>query len=186
MIEIRWHGRGGLGAKTAALLFGEALMHTGMYIQAFPEYGPERRGAPVTAYNRIDEKPIRVHFAIEKPTAVCVLDPTLLGTDAVKEGADESTVFIVNSGLDPETVKSKYNLPGKVYTVDASSISEEILGRNLPNTPMLGALIRALNLMDFSNFLEAVEARLRIKYKPEVVEGNLKAIKRAFEEVKGL
>ncbi|MGB9823596.1 MAG: 2-oxoacid:acceptor oxidoreductase family protein [Candidatus Hydrothermia bacterium] len=186
MVEIRWHGRGGLGAKTAALLFGEAMMHSGMYVQAFPEYGPERRGAPVTAYNRIDSKPIRIHYAIEKPHAVCVLDPTLLSTDAVKEGCNEETVFIVNSSAGPEEIKSKYNLPGKVYTVDASRIAEEILGRNLPNTPMLGALMRVLNLMDFQEFLKAVEARLKIKYKPEVVEGNLKAIRKAYEEVKGL
>ncbi|MEO0246428.1 MAG: 2-oxoacid:acceptor oxidoreductase family protein [candidate division WOR-3 bacterium] len=186
MVEIRWHGRGGLGAKTAALLFGEAMMHSGMYVQAFPEYGPERRGAPVTAYNRIDDKPIRIHYAIEKPNVVCVLDPTLLSTDAIKEGCSEDTVFIVNSSMDPEDLKKKFSLPGKVYSVDASKISEEILGRNLPNTPMLGALMRVLSFMNFDEFLKAVEARLRMKYKPEVVEGNLKAIKRAYEEVRGL
>lgn len=186
MVEIRWHGRGGLGAKTAALLFGEAMMHSGMYIQAFPEYGPERRGAPVTAYNRIDDKPIRVHFAIQKPNAVCVLDATLLSTDAVREGCDESTVFIINSSFDPLAIKKKFDLPGKVYAVDASGISEEVLGRNLPNTPMLGALMKVVHLMDFETFIEAVEARLRIKYKPDVVEGNIKAIRRAYQEVKGL
>jgi len=186
MIEIRWHGRGGLGAKTAALLFGEAMLHSGMYIQAFPEYGPERRGAPVTAYNRIDDKPIRVHFAIQKPNAVCILDPTLLSTDSVREGCGEDTIFIVNSSFDPTVIKQKFNLPGKVYTVDASEISEEILGRNLPNTPMLGALMRVLKLMDFEKFIEAIEARLKVKYRQEVVEGNMKAIRRAFQEVKGI
>ena len=186
MVEIRWHGRGGLGAKTAALLFGEAMMHAGMYVQAFPEYGPERRGAPVTAYNRIDTKPIRIHYGVQNPQAVCVLDPTLLATDQVKEGTDENTVFIVNSSLDPKVIKEKYGLPGKVYTVDASGISEEILGRNLPNTPMLGALMRVLNLMDYEKFIEAVESRLKMKYKPQVVEGNIKAIRKAYQEVKGL
>jgi len=186
MVEIRWHGRGGLGAKTAALLFGEALMHAGMYVQAFPEYGPERRGAPVTAYNRFDNKPIRIHYAVQKPDVVCVLDPSLLSTPSVKEGCGENTVFIINSSFDPQILKEKFNLPGKVYTVDASKISEEILGRNLPNTPMLGALMRVLNFMDFEEFVKAVEARLKMKYKEPVVVGNIKAIRRAFEEVKGI
>ncbi|HHF53025.1 MAG TPA: pyruvate synthase [candidate division WOR-3 bacterium] len=186
MLEIRWHGRGGMGAKTAALLLGEAMLHQGKYIQAFPEYGPERRGAPVTSYNRISDNPIRIHYGIKEPDAVVVLDPTLLPTERVREGLNEDTILLVNSKMQPEEIRKKFNINAKVYTVDATGISEEILGRNLPNTPMLGALVRVTGLIDFDTFLKAVEERLKVKYKENIVKGNLEAIKKAFEEVKGL
>ncbi|RKY98470.1 MAG: pyruvate synthase [Candidatus Hydrothermota bacterium] len=186
MLEIRWHGRGGMGAKTAALLLGEAMIHQGKYIQAFPEYGPERRGAPVTSYNRISDNPIKIHYGIKEPDVVMVLDPTLLQTERVREGLNEDTILIVNSKMQPEEIKKKFNINAKVYTVDATGISEEILGRNLPNTPMLGALVRVTGLIDFDTFLKAVEERLKVKYKENIVKGNLKAIKKAYEEVKGL
>ena len=186
MLEIRWHGRGGMGAKTAALLLGEAMIHQGKYIQAFPEYGPERRGAPVTSYNRISDNPIKIHYGIKEPDVVMVLDPTLLQTERVREGLNEDTILIVNSKMQPEEIKKKFNINARVYTVDATGISEEILGRNLPNTPMLGALVRVTGLIDFDTFLKAVEERLKVKYKENIVKGNLKAIKKAYEEVKGL
>lgn len=186
MLEIRWHGRGGMGAKTAALLLGEAMIHQGKYIQAFPEYGPERRGAPVTSYNRISDNPIKIHYGIKEPDVVMVLDPTLLQTERVREGLNEDTILIVNSKMQPEEIKKKFNINAKVYTVDATGISEEILSRNLPNTPMLGALVRVTGLIDFDTFLKAVEERLKVKYKENIVKGNLKAIKKAYEEVKGL
>jgi len=186
MLEIRWHGRGGMGAKTAALLLGEAMIHQGKYIQAFPEYGPERRGAPVTSYNRISDNPIKIHYGIKEPDVVMVLDPTLLQTERVREGLNEDTILIVNSKMQPEEIKKKFNINAKIYTVDATGISEEILGRNLPNTPMLGALVRVTGLIDFDTFLKAVEERLKVKYKENIVKGNLQAIKKAYEEVKGL
>ncbi len=188
VFEIRWHGRGGLGAKTAALLLGEALIQKGKYAQAFPEYGPERRGAPVKAYNRISDEPIRVHCGITNPDVVVVLDPSFLASPDTYQGLDrESGKVIVNSEFSPEELIKKFNIEGyKVYSVNASGISREILGRNLPNTPMLGAVIRVTGLMELEDFVEAVGKRLSVKFKPEIVEGNLKAIRRAYEEVMGL
>ncbi|MCD6382016.1 MAG: 2-oxoacid:acceptor oxidoreductase family protein [Candidatus Hydrothermae bacterium] len=188
VFEIRWHGRGGLGAKTAALLLGEALIQKGKYVQAFPEYGPERRGAPVKSYNRISDTPINVHSGITNPDIVVVLDPSFMASPDIYQGLDrEKGKIIVNSELTPEELREKFNMDGyNLYTVNASGISREILGRNLPNTPMLGAVIRVTGLMDLEDFIEAVGKRLSVKFKPEIVEGNLKAIRRAYEEVKGL
>lgn len=183
-IDIRWHGRGGMGAKTAALLLGEAMMHEGKYIQAFPEYGPERRGAPVVAFTRISDEEIKGHYGISSPDVVVVLDPTLLSSPRVKEGIKKDTVVVVNTSLSPEEIKKKLGVECKVKTVDASGISEKILGRNLPNTPMLGALMKALNLLPFDRFLKAVEERLKMKFKEDVVKKNIEAIKKAYEEAK--
>jgi len=181
--EIRWHGRGGLGAKTAALLLGEALTKTGKYIQAFPEYGPERRGAPVKSYNRVSDEPIRIHCGIKNPDVVVVLDPTLLGPKVV-EGLPKGNKILINTNLTPEQVKEKYGLHDyEVHVVNATKISTEILGRNLPNTPMLGALIKVLPLLPFDEFLSAVEERLSHKFPKDIVEKNIEAIKRAYEEV---
>ncbi len=188
VFEIRWHGRGGLGAKTAALLLGEALIQKGKYVQAFPEYGPERRGAPVKSYNRISDTPINVHSGITNPDIVVVLDPSFMSSPDIYQGLDrEKGKIIVNSELTPEELREKFKIDGyNLYTVNASGISREILKRNLPNTPMLGAVMRVTGLMDLEDFIEAVGKRLSVKFKPEIVEGNLKAIRRAYEEVKGL
>ncbi|MCD6087875.1 MAG: 2-oxoacid:acceptor oxidoreductase family protein [Candidatus Hydrothermae bacterium] len=188
VFEIRWHGRGGLGAKTAALLLGEALIQKGKYVQAFPEYGPERRGAPVKSYNRISDTPINVHSGITNPDIVVVLDPSFMSSPDIYQGLDrEKGKIIVNSELTPEELREKFKIDGyNMYTVNASGISREILKRNLPNTPMLGAVMRVTGLMDLEDFIEAVGKRLSVKFKPEIVEGNLKAIRRAYEEVKGL
>ncbi len=183
--EIRWHGRGGLGAKTAALLLGEALARTGKYIQAFPEYGPERRGAPVKSYNRISDKPIRIHSGIKEPDVVVVIDPTLLGTKAVVEGLKPGNKFLANTHLSPDELKQKFPQlePFEVHTVDATKIAMETLGRNIPNTPMLGALIKVLPLLPFDEFLKAVEDRLSLKFSTDIVQKNIEAVKRAYEEV---
>ncbi len=183
-LEIRWHGRGGMGAKTGALLLGESMMQEGKYIQAFPEYGPERRGAPVTAYNRISDEPIRIHFAIKIPDVIMVLDPTLLATEKVWEGVNENTIMIVNTKKSADELAKKYNVKNKIFTVDASGISEEIIGRNLPNTPMLGALIKATSIIELNRFLTSVEKRLEIKYKNDIVKANIEAVKKAYQEVR--
>ena len=183
-LEIRWHGRGGMGAKTGALLLGEAMMQQGKYIQAFPEYGPERRGAPVTAYNRIADEPIRIHYGIKSPDVIMVLDPTLLNTENVWKGVREDTIFIVNSGLEPSELKEKFNIKNKLFVINATGISESIIGRNLPNTPMLGAFVKATGALPFDEFVKSVEERLRMKYKEDIVLKNLEAIKKAYEEVK--
>lgn len=186
--EIRWHGRGGQGAKTAALLLGDAAMSLGKFIQAFPEYGPERMGAPVASFNRISSEPITIHYGITEPNVVLVLDPTLIGSIDVTKGLSNDGVIIVNTSSSPKEIRAltKFN-GGKVFTVDASKISKESIGKDIPNTPMLGALIKATGLLDFNHMLEDLKKKLAKKFasKPEVIEGNLKAVKRAFDEVKG-
>ena len=187
-VEIRWHGRGGQGAKTAALLLGEAALSLGKNIQAFPEYGPERMGAPVAAYNRLSDKPITLHCSINHPSIVVVLDPTLMSAVDVTAGLPKDGRLIINTSLHPKEIREQLFLEGRhVYTVDASKISMETIGRNIPNTPMLGALVKVTGLLDFKEMLKDTEQKLKKKFasKPEVIKGNIEAIKRAYEEVKG-
>lgn len=187
-VEIRWHGRGGQGAKTAALLFGEAALSLGKFIQAFPEYGPERMGAPVAAFNRLSDKPITLHCSITNPRIVVVLDPTLMSAVDVTHGLPDDGMLIVNTSLEPKDIRDQIGLEGrKVFTVDASKISKEEIGREIPNTPMLGALVKVSNLLDYDEVIKDTEKKLKKKFasKPEVVKGNVEAIKRAYREVKG-
>jgi pyruvate ferredoxin oxidoreductase gamma subunit len=188
ILEIRWHGRGGQGAKTAALLFGDAALSLGKYIQAFPEYGPERMGAPVASYNRISSEPITLHCAITNPSIVLVLDPTLIATVDVTAGLPENGILIVNTSLNAKEIRKQLDLKGrKIYTIDASKISKETIGREIPNTPMLGALVKVSNIIKFEEMIGDLEAKLKKKFahKPEVVKGNLEAVKRAYQEVSG-
>lgn len=186
--EIRWHGRGGQGAKTAALLLADAALASGKYIQAFPEYGPERMGAPVASFNRISSDPILLHSGVTSPKIVIVLDPTLMDSVDVIEGIPDGGTLLVNTEKSPADVKSQFGIPAsiKVATVDASKISTETIGRDIPNTPMLGALIKATGILDFKEMIDDTKKKLEKKFKtkPEVVEGNLKAIERAYNEVK--
>ena len=187
LTEIRWHGRGGQGAKTAALLFGDAALSEGKYIQAFPEYGPERTGAPVQSFNRVSEEPINIHCHVKNPQVVVVLDPTLIGPVDVTAGLDQDGVIIVNTHLTAAEMKAKMNLNGRrLYTLDASSIAKETIGRDIPNTPMLGALAKVTGLLSYSTLMDDTRSKLEKKFrnKPEVIEGNLKAIERAYNEVK--
>lgn len=187
LLEIRWHGRGGQGAKTAALLFGDAAVETGKFIQAFPEYGPERMGAPVFAFNRISDEPIHQHCGIKSPRIVVVLDPTLMETIDVSVGLPEDGIVLVNTQKNAADIKKQLNLTSQqVYVVDASKISKDILKRDIPNTPMLGALIKVSKLLEFESMLKSVHDRLQKKFptRPDLVDGNIEAIKRAYEEVK--
>lgn len=189
LLEIRWHGRGGQGAKTAALLFADAAVETGKYIQAFPEYGPERMGAPVFAFNRLSDEPILQHCGIKNPDIVVVLDSTLMETIDVTEGLKEDGILLVNTQKSASEIREQLKIGNKkikVYVVDASKIAKEILKRDIPNTPMLGALIKVSKLLEFEPMLESVKKRLEHKFpnRPDVVEGNIKAIIRAYEEVK--
>ncbi|RLE09034.1 pyruvate synthase [Candidatus Aerophobetes bacterium] len=184
--EVRWHGRGGQGAKTAALLLAGAALDEGKYIQGFPEYGPERMGAPMQSFTRISESPITVHSHVSSPDAVVVLDSTLLEMVNVTEGLSDEGVILVNTSQSPQQIREKLGLKkAKVFTVDATSISLETMGRNLPNTPMLGALIKATSLLKVDTVISNIEKKLGKKYNRKVVEGNIRAIKRAYEEVKG-
>ena len=187
LTEVRWHGRGGQGAKTAALLFGEAVLGQGKYMQAFPEYGPERMGAPVQSFNRISDEPITLHCHVTTPQVVVVLDPTLIGTVDVTHGLPADGTIIINTDQPASTFRKTLKLDGqKLYTVDASRISRETIGRDIPNTPMMGALVKATSLLKFDDMIEDTRKKLEKKFrsKPEVIEGNVKAIQRAYEEVK--
>jgi pyruvate ferredoxin oxidoreductase gamma subunit len=188
MMEIRWHGRGGQGAKTAALLLGEAAIAAGKYVQAFPEYGPERMGAPVAAYDRIASKEITIHSPVLKPDVVLVLDETLIESVDMVHGLSESEgVLIVNTPDSKEETKKRIKWNGsKLITIDASKIAQANIGRPIPNTPMIGALIGATLILPIEAFMEDTKKKLEKKFKskPEVIEGNLKAIRQAYEEVK--
>jgi pyruvate ferredoxin oxidoreductase gamma subunit len=187
MVEVRWHGRGGQGAKTAALLFGEAVLATGKYIQAFPEYGPERMGAPVQSFDRISDKPITIHCGITEPDFVVVLDPTLMDAVQVADGLKSTGKIIVNTQFPAADIAKKLGIPvSQVCVVNASLIAQETIGMNIPNTPMLGALVKFIGNLDITGVLEDTKHKLELKFrhKPQVIEGNLKSIKRAYDEVK--
>jgi len=187
IFEIRWHGRGGQGAKTAALLFGDAACSTGKYLQAFPEYGPERMGAPVVSFNRISSSPIRTHGPITNPDIVVVLDVSLIEQVNVTEGLDGKTgILLVNTSKTSGEIQQLLHFPGKVFTVDASQISLRTLGRDIPNTPLIGALIKISGLLSLQEVLTDLKSKLEAKFRnrPEVVEGNLKAIEQAYSEVR--
>lgn len=186
LTEIRWHGRGGQGAKTASILLGKVASKTGKNIQAFPEYGPERMGAPILAFNRISDEDLTVHCQITEPSIVTVLDPTLLEAVDVTEGIPADGKIIVNTTQSPADIKEKLGFEGEVYAVDANGISNDEIGATFPNTPMLGALVKVTDLLDFDNFKEQVKKEFDKKFasKPEVIDGNMESIKRAYQEVK--
>ena len=187
MIEIRWHGRGGQGAKTASLLLADAAFNTGKYIQGFPEYGPERMGAPITAYNRISSSPIRIHSNIYEPDYVVVVDDTLLESVNVTEGLKSSGAIIINTIKTTEELKTLLNgYLGKIYTIDARKISEEALGKYFPNTPMLASIVKVSQIMTEEDFLNDMKNSFKHKFskKPEVIEGNMKALELALKEIK--
>ena len=187
LIEIRWHGRGGQGAKTASLLLADAAFNTGKYIQGFPEYGPERMGAPITAYNRISDKPITIHTNIYEPDYVVIVDDTLLECVDVTSGLKETGAIVINTTKDAEYLKQHLKgYKGEVYTIDAKKVSMETLGKYFPNTPMLAAIVKVSNIMEEKDFIADMEGSFKHKFakKPEVIEGNMKAIELALKEVK--
>lgn len=187
LIEIRWHGRGGQGAKTASLLLADAAFNTGKYIQGFPEYGPERMGAPITAYNRISSIPITIHSNIYEPDYVVVVDDTLLETVDVTSGLKETGAIVINTTKTSDYLKSVLKgYKGDIYTIDARKISEEALGRYFPNTPMLAAIVKVSGIMTDEALLEDMKGSFKHKFakKPEVIEGNMKALELALKEVK--
>lgn len=189
VVEIRWHGRGGQGAKTASLLLADAAFNTGKYIQGFPEYGSERMGAPITAYNRISDDKLSIHCNIYEPDYVVVVDDTLLTAVDVTSGLKETGAIIINTTKTPEEIKPLLKgYKGKVCTIDAKTISIETLGKYFPNTPMLGAIVKVSGIMDENVFLKDMVDSFKHKFakKPEVIDGNIKAIERALQEVKGL
>ena len=185
--EIRWHGRGGQGAKTAALLLADVAFKTGKYVQGFPEYGPERMGAPITAYNRISDQPIRVHSNIYTPDLVAVVDETLLHSVDVTDGLKEDGAVIVNSPKSPEEIRPMLKgYKGKVYTVDARKITVEALGKYFPNSPMLAAAVAVSGIMEHDAFISEMRNSYQHKFakKPEVIDGNMLALQLTYDALK--
>ena len=188
MIEIRWHGRGGQGAKTASLLLADVAFNTGKYIQVFPEYGPERMGAPITAYNRISDSVIRTHSNIYEPNFVVVVDDTLLSAVDVTKGLKEDGAILINTALDIDEIKKMLpDYSGNIYTINATKISIECLKANFPNTSLLSAIIKITGIMNKKTLEENMLDSFKHKFakKPDVIEPNMEAVRRAWDEVKG-
>ena len=186
-VEIRWHGRGGQGAKTACLLLADVAFSSGTHVQGFPEYGPERMGAPITAYNRITDEHCKVHSNIYTPDYVVVVDETLLKSVDVTSGLKESGALIINSRKSPEEIRRLTGgYKGKICVVDAEKISMETLGKNFPNTPMLAAVVKVSNVIDSERFIKDMKESFQHKFahKENLIEGNMKALTKAMEEVK--
>ncbi len=186
-VEIRWHGRGGQGAKTACLLLADVAFSSGKHVQGFPEYGPERMGAPITAYNRITETHCNVHSNIYHPNYVVVVDETLLNSVDVTAGIKEGGALIINTDKTPEEIRDK--IPGfkeRIGVVDAEKISMETLGRNFPNTPMLAAVVKVSNVIEEEQFINDMRSSFEHKFshRPQVIEGNMNALVKSMEEVK--
>jgi pyruvate ferredoxin oxidoreductase gamma subunit len=184
LTEIRWHGRGGQGVVTAGKLLAETALGTGQYFQAFPDYGPERMGAPIRAFTRLSSKPITVHSQIDRPDVVLVLDPTLLGLVAVADGLHQDGTMLVNTSMPPAKVRKITGFKtGKVFTVDASHIAIEELGREITNTPMLGAFAQATGLFEMGDLVEQVRAWFGKKLSTQAIEANVRALRRAATEI---
>ena len=186
IVEIRWHGRGGQGAKTASLLLADAAFNTGKYVQGFPEYGPERMGAPITAYNRISSERSTVHSNIYFPDYVVVVDETLLSAVDVTAGLKKEGAIVINSSKSPAELRPLLKgYEGRVCTIDAGKISEEELGKNFPNTPMLSAAVKVNGVLEEAKFKQDMEESFHHKFatKPQVVAGNMAALVQAWEEV---
>jgi len=187
LIEFRWHGRGGQGAKTACLLLADAAFAAGKYVQGFPEYGPERMGAPITAYNRISDARCTVHCNIDDPDYVVVVDETLLDTVDVTRGLQPDGAVIINTPKSPAEIREKLRgWTGRVCVIDARKVSEETLGRYFPNSPMLSAAVKVSGVLDKDRFMGDMEESFHHKFanKPQVVAGNMAALAMAWEEVR--
>lgn len=187
MTEIRWHGRGGQGAKTACLLLADAAFSSGKYVQGFPEYGPERMGAPITAYNRISDVPCTIHSNIYQPDYVVVVDESLLSSVDVTAGLSPEGAVLINSPKSPGALRPLLRgYSGRVYTVDARRLSEQYLGGYFPNTPMLAAIVQVSRVLEPDQFAADMEASFRHKFatKPQVIEGNMKCLLQSMKEVR--
>lgn len=184
-LEVVWHGRGGQGAVTAARMVGQALIAAGKYVQTFPEYGPERRGAPIKAYIRLADGPIRFRGPVRHPAIILVLDPTLLSIVDVLDGTNPEAILIANNTVSPAELRRSLEVEGRhIYTIDATAIAMEVLGRNMPNTVMLGALTRTTGLVTIEELGEQVRGALG-GGGSEMTQRNLEALHRGYEEVRG-
>jgi pyruvate ferredoxin oxidoreductase gamma subunit len=186
LTEIRWHARGGQGAVTAAKTVAELALGQGKHFQAFPEYGPERSGAPIVAFTRLSDQPIQLYSGVEHPQIVVVLDESLLKTVDVTKGAPEDALVLVNTELSPQELRSRYHLNGcRLFTISATRIATETIKRPIPNTPMLGALARVTGLFSLESLTQFLRSEFGKKFPPKVVEGNIAALTRSYQEVRG-
>lgn len=186
LIEVRWHGRGGQGAVTVSKMLAESALGEGYHVQAFPEYGAERMGAPVQAFTRISKEPVIIHSHVENPKVVLVLDPSLIESIDILEGLDPDGTIIINSTQSPEEIRKLLDVgERRVFVVDANNISLEELGRVIPNTPLLGAFSKASGLISLKNIEEAVKKQLSKKFPASIIDANIKALRRGYEEVIG-
>ncbi|MCL5986227.1 MAG: 2-oxoacid:acceptor oxidoreductase family protein [Actinobacteria bacterium] len=185
MVEVIWHARAGQGAVTASKYLAESAMDEGFYIQAFPEYGAERRGAPVKSFTRISDKPVRVHSQIYNPNVVLILDPSLVGMSKITDGLQKGGKIIVNTTKSPKEIANKLGISDEfeVHTLDATGIANETIGRPLPNMPMLAAFIKVTGLLNMEKVMERTKKELSKRFNEKVVNGNLEAIRRGYEEV---
>ncbi len=185
LIEIRWHGRGGQGAVTASEVLAEAALHEGKYFQAFPDYGPERMGAPIRAYTRISSSPINQHHQITEPDVVVVLDPTLTGVVDFTEGLDDNGLLVVNTPMSPAEVREQLGFDrGKVFTIDATRVALDTMKRNITNTPMIGALLKALEVVSKDVVRGEIKSRFDARVSKDVAKANVEAFDRAYREVR--
>lgn len=185
-IEIRWHGRAGQGVVTAAVTLADVISpEKNLYVQAFPEFGAEKRGAPILAFNRISQKPIRSHSQVYYPDIVVVTDPSLLGLVDISSGAKGDAIFLMNTIFDISLIREKLELADrKIYGLDAYTIAADELGRAIPNVPMVAALVKITGLLKLDDFKERLKKSLGKKLRPEVVEMNMRTVDRALKEVK--
>ena len=185
LTEIRWHGRAGQGVVTAGELLAEAAMEEGKYFQAFPDYGPERMGAPIKSFTRISDEPIEVLHQILYPDVIVVVNPNLIGVVNLTEGLKEDGIAIINTPDSPAEVREKLGLKGgQVATLNATGIAMDTLKRDIPSTLMLGAVVKVTDLVSLDSVVRRAKELLGEKLRPEVVEANVVALKRAYEEVK--
>ncbi len=185
MVEIRWHGRGGQGVILASEIMADAALLEGMFFQALPEFGAERSGAPIRAYTRLSSRPIQVHYAVTEPDVVVVLDPTLIAAGDLTQGLKPGGLILINSPESPEKVRARLgSSAGSLFTVDASAIAKRAIGRNIPNVPILGALLAAIPLISVANLTDAVERRMRGRIREEVIQGNLSALTEGAKQLR--
>lgn len=186
LIEIRWHGRGGQGAKTVAEFLALVALREGKFSQGFPEYGPERSGAPIKGYTRISDAPIRMHSAVYSPDVVMVLDSSLLESVDVCEGLKEKAPVIINTHLSPdELVSQQKSLKGKeIWVLDANKISREEIGKAIPNMPLLGALVKVTGVVELDSVTEDIREEFSKKFSKDILNGNIKAVEKAYKEVR--
>lgn len=185
VIEMRWHGRGGQGVVTASRLLAEAALEEGLYFQTTPDFGAERSGAPIMAYSRFSNEPIHLRSNVTEPDVVIVFDPTLIGRVNFLNGVKEDTVLVFNTAQTPEEIAERLALKGRrICTVDATGIAVKALGRNIPNVPVIGAIIKAVPVVSLERAHETIKNRLSQRFSERIVQANLEALQQGYQQAR--